>query len=157
MTTTNQIPLDIAAVHPKNGDKFSPNLWRWLNKRDHRKNARLNSLVYRNKAGSMHIGHLDDDGWLLGSKLIRTLTEGPKAGYFAFPPDQWTLIPDFWERYMRDGRCAIDEAHTMGFIGDDLRWKTEGDTRGCQWCGNHRQVLRKWIEPVERSRWESVS
>ena len=64
-------------------------------------------------------------------------------------------IPDFWERYAAVGRCAIDENHTMSFIGDENRWKQTGDTRVCQWCGAT-QHLDRWTETVEREAWRAA-
>ena len=145
MQTIEHSALDIAAVNPKNGAKFSPNLYKWLTKRD-RGHLRKNASVHKDKDGTLFIGMVYD-GWLHGSKLMRVLCVGGKAEVFAFY---------LWQQYMAIGRCAIDQAHSMYFTGDDTRWKTEGDTRNCQWCGNNSQTLRRWIEPVERQRWETV-
>jgi len=154
MQTIEHAGLDIAAVNPKNGTKFSPNLYQWLTKRDTRR-LRKNAVVCKDKDGKLFVGALDD-GWLHGSNLMRVLCVGGKAEVFAFYLGAHEEIANFWQRYMEIGRCAIDQDHRMYFTGDDARWKTEGDTRHCQWCGNHSQTLRRWIEPVDRQRWETV-
>lgn len=154
MQTIEHTGLDIAAVNPKNGTKFSPNLYKWLTKRGE-KPRRHTSKIYREKDGALFIGMLDD-GFLHGSQLMRVLCIGGKAEVFAYYLGQPEEIADFWERYAAVGRCAIDQAHAMHFTGDESRWQTEGDTRECLWCGNHSQTLRRWIDPVERQRWETV-
>ena len=154
MQTTEHAALDIAAVNPKNGAKFSPNLYQWMTKREN-SSLRQNARAYKDKDGVVFIGTADD-GWLHGSRLMRILCVGRKAERFAFYLGEMVEIVDFWERYAAVGRCAIDQAHAMHFTGEETRWKTEGDTRHCQWCSNHSQTLRRWIEPVERQRWEMV-
>jgi len=155
MQTIEHAALDIAAVNPKNGAKFSPNLYQWLTKRENRGRWKT-AVVCKDKDGALFIGTVDD-GWLHGSKLMRVLCVGGKAEVFAFYLGQPEEIADFWQRYMAIGRCAIDQAHSMYFTGDETRWKTDGETRECLWCGNHSQTLRHWIEPVERRRWGAVA
>lgn len=154
MQTIEHAGLDIAAVNPKNGTKFSPNLYQWLTKRTE-KHLRKNARAYKDKDGVVFIG-MADDGWLHGSKLMRILCVGRKAELFAFYLGEMVEIADFWEQYASIGRCAIDQAHSMRFTGDETRWKAEGNTRECLWCVNNSQTLRRWIEPVERQRWETV-
>ena len=50
MQTIEHAGLDIAAVNPKNGTKFSPNLYQWLTKRDTRR-LRKNAVVCKDKDG----------------------------------------------------------------------------------------------------------
>lgn len=64
-----------------------------------------------------------------------------------------TDIADFWGRYLKIGRCAIDEDHTMHFINSENRYSMEGEIRTCNWCGakHLRTVETKIIEEqVER-------
>lgn len=66
------------------------------------------------------------------------------------------VLADFWNRYMQDGRCAIDTGHTGHFVGDETRWNTSGDSRTCNWCAKASQVLARWSETVERTEWRGV-
>jgi hypothetical protein len=142
--------------HPRNGAKYSPNLHAWLTLRSKKHRAET-SRVFADKDGTLWIGFLDD-GYLIGSRLMSVLCEGKKAESFAFGYlGKLDEVPDFWARYTAVGRCAIDPAHKMYFVGDDTRWRTAGDKRECLWCGNHAQKLRRWVEPVERSAWEPVT
>jgi len=151
--TTETNNLDIAAIHPSKGAKYSPNLYSWLTKRG--KNHRAwTSLVFADNDGTLWIGMLDL-GDLVGARLMQVLCNGDKA-----ETSYWVNlaplreIPDFWERYIAVGRCAIDPEHKMYFVGDDARWRTNGEHRECLWCGRHSQKLRRWVDPVERSTWE---
>jgi len=141
---------------PPNGTKHSPNLAKWLNAN---RRAGGRPSVYRNIDGLRHIGWLEDDGWFSGARLWRVLGDGRRVKVFAFPPAHgpWFKEADFWDRYEAIGRCAIDEAHTRHFIGDDTRWREDGDTRECLWCGAHRQERHRWQQIIEREGWRPVA
>lgn len=147
--------LDVSAIHPRNGAKYSPNLHAWLTKRG--KNHRTwTSRVFSDKDGTLWIGMLDL-GDLVGARLMQVLCNGAKtetACWVNLGPLR--ELDGFWERYTAVGRCAIDPAHKMYFVGDDTRWQTAGNHRECLWCGAHVQRLRRWVESVERSAWEPV-
>lgn len=138
------------------GDRYSPNLRRWLGKQ-RRTGVYGLPEVFRDQDGIRWIGWRDDEGWFIVTRLFRVLTAGLKAEIGAFPPRSFAgsvAEPDFWRRYAAIGRCALDEEHRHVFIGNETRWAVEGDERCCKWCGNHRQQLRRWSEMVERQRWE---
>lgn len=145
--------LVIEAIRPGNGAKFSPNLFRWLTA-PHKSHRAWMSRVYAAGDGALWIGYPDDVSGFIGQKLIAVLCNGVQAesGWWT---DLGVLIEiaDFWARYMRSGRCAIDTTHSMYFIGDDSRWAVNGDTRQCQWCGHGKQVMRRWTEAVQRAEW----
>lgn len=153
---------DMDAINPANGDRFSPNLFKWLGKR--RGAPIALQRVYRvtgPHTDALYIGYLDNDPppagqYLIGSNLNGVLCNGAREQIFAFPVKptwQPVEIVDFWPRYHRDGRCAIDIEHRTSFVGDDSRWHVNGDTRTCCWCGNAVQTLKRWTETVERSAW----
>jgi hypothetical protein len=147
--------LDVAAIHPSRGAKYSPNLHKWLTQRGRRHMA-WTSRVYSDAAGVLWIGMLDN-GDLFGCRLMQVLCNGAKAFHACWVGlGPLVELADFWTNYTAIGRCAIDPGHKMYFTGDDTRWQTTGDHRECLWCGNHTQKLRRWIEPVERSAWEST-
>lgn len=153
--------LDIASIHPKKGHKYSPNLYRWLTTNGSTHRSWL-SRVYKSGDGSLWIGHLDQDGWLSGVRLMAVLCVGEKAATMSYRIGVHTElsglieVPDFWPKYMEQGRCAIDPAHKEVFVGDETRWSMGpgGESRSCRWCGQMTQRLRKWTEPVERSAWD---
>jgi Zn ribbon nucleic-acid-binding protein len=145
--------LDVAAIHPSKGAKYSPNLHAWLTLRTKKHRAET-SRVFSDQKGTLYIGFIDD-GYLIGSRLIAVLCNGKKEESWAFGYlGELTEIPDFWARYTAVGRCAIDPEHKM--LVDD-RWRTNGEHRECLWCGQHSQKLRRWVEQVERSAWEPVT
>jgi hypothetical protein len=146
--------LDLRAIHPRNGEKYSPNLYAWLTLRTKKHRAET-SRVFSDESGAIYIGY-QDDIYLIGSRLIAVLCNGKKEESWAFPRlGKLPEVPDFWARYTAVGRCAIDDAHTMSFIGGENRWKQTGDTRECQWCGA-KQRLERWTETVEREAWRAV-
>lgn len=163
MNTNNVTPdqldtqngLDMAAIHPRQGARFSPNLYRWLASRAERKSL---SLVYRDHSNTLWIGYPDGCGGLIGQRLMNVLCSGPKASSACWINlGRLTEIADFWPRYVRDGRCAIDPEHRIAYVGDDTRWSVDGDTRKCVWCGGVTQVLRRWTETIERQTWGNKS
>lgn len=160
MNPANQLDtsngLDVTAINPANGAKYSPNLYRWLTLRRSAHRA-WTSRVYRDADGTLWIGRLDM-GDLIGARLIAVLCNGAKEASACWVNLRHLVeVGDFWPRYVRDGRCAIDTEHTRHFIGDDTRWAVQGDTRDCLWCGMASQVLRRWTETVARQGWENKS
>ena len=141
------------AIATLTGSRYSPNLRTWLlaNERPYWGFP----SVYTDRDGVLWIGWIDDAVWFIGTRLMRVLTVGRKAnvGAWTFPVTDLTEMPDFWRRYRRIGRCAIDAAHVRSFVGDEQRWAESGDVRDCRWCGDHRQYRHRWTERVERERW----
>jgi hypothetical protein len=147
--------LDVRAVDPRNGGKYSPNLHKWLTMRS-RKHHAWTSRVYRDSDGVMFIGMMDN-GDLIGARLMNVLCYGTKAESYCYTKTGGMFeVADFWPRYMVDGRCAIDTEHRACFVGDDTRWTQDGDTRACLWCGKVQQVLMRWTETVERKEWRAL-
>jgi hypothetical protein len=137
------------------GDRYSPNLARWT-----KKNCKhWRPEVFKNAEGDLWIGYIDEERFFIGSRVARVLTFGGRAeiGCWTFPASDLTPIPSFWADYARIGRCAIDTDHSRGFIDGETRWAEDGDARSCNWCGNHRQVRRRWTETVKRQRWEATT
>ena len=147
--------LDVKAIHPSNGAKYSPNLHKWLTSRLSKHRA-WTSRVYRAADGSLWIGMLDL-GDLVGARLNSVLCNGSKENSACWVNLRGLVeVADFWPRYVENGRCAIDTEHERYFIGDDTRWTVDGDTRACLWCGNAKQVMERWTETVERNEWQTV-
>lgn len=150
--TTADNGLDVSAIHPRNGEKYSHNLYAWLTDRNRPHRAKT-SRVYRDTVGALWIGHLDL-GDLIGARLYGVLCNGAEEQSAYWDARGLDEASDFWLRYMADGRCAIDQEHNQHFVGDATRWRVDGDTRTCMWCGKVRQTLVRWTETVERERWE---
>lgn len=152
IATSQSTGPDLAAIDPANGDRFSTNLYKWLTMRS-KKHRGWTSRVYRDEAGTLWIGMLDL-GDLIGARLMNVLCYGTKAESGCWVNLRGLVeVTDFWPRYHRDGRCAIDIEHRTSFVGDDSRWRVNGDTRTCCWCGNAVQMLKRWTETVEHSAW----
>ena len=136
-------------------DKYSPNLRRWLNKRE--RQSGMPQSVFRDAEGTKWIGWLDEDLYLIGSLFMGVLCNGTKEEVFAYPLNRipkLTELPDFWGEYERVGRCAIDPEHAHYFLSRDGRYTETGDARTCKWCGAQ-HVRERYVEHVPRERWVS--
>ncbi len=149
--------IDLEKINPKNGSKFSPNLFKFIKS----KKSRGLYRVYKDAKGTLYIGHIDNDfgdgPWFTGAMLITVLCLGFSSTTYAKAVRENELVEvvGFWDDYYKNGRCAIDTDHTGSFMGDDDRWNQSGDKRECTWCGNFSQVLRRWTVQVEKSEWVS--
>ena len=144
--------LDVRTIHPDKHPRYSPNLYKWLTARG-KEYRSTHSRIYRDHDGMLYIGMMDD-GFLIGSRLGKVLCEGAKAESWCYGQTRLMVeVTDFWQRYVRDGRCAIDTEHNTHFVGDGSRWAIDGDRRTCLWCGNAEQVLTRWTETVQRELW----
>ena len=150
----------LALIDPKISPKYSPNLHAWIKKRWGHLSINL-VVTNPNEWGSRYIGHLDPENWLGASNLMGVLCNGAKEETFAIP-NHYGIDETFIDRYVRDGRCAIDTGHRTGFIGDESRWvvvPAHGDQparRECQWCRHHVQVNLGWTEVINKSEWVGV-
>lgn len=156
--------MNIEQINSKHNPKYSKNLYNWLRRRQRERpdfpDEKILLPVFRCEENKiLWIGDLEE-GWLHGCRLMSILCNGTKAQAFAYRVEahmkELHLIPDFWEQYFADGRCAIDREHQMFFIGDESRWKVDGSIRDCLWCGKHRQLLVRWEETVCREKWKPV-
>lgn len=147
--------LDLSLIAPARGPQYSPNLYQWLGAQRIRRRAWA-MRVYRQTNGTLWIGMLDGRE-LIGSRLIAVLCHGKKETTMAYQCIDAVEVPGFWARYTAVGRCAIDTDHRQHFINDESRWAVAGDERSCQWCGNHRQALKRWTETVEREQWQPLT
>ncbi|MBU2765817.1 hypothetical protein HAP94_06305 [Acidithiobacillus ferrivorans] len=152
--------LDLAAINPRNGPQFSPNLHRFLRNRG---KAWANTCrVFRDADNVLWIGSLDY-GWLHGARLMGVLCHGTLERVMAHVPSigfrgDLQEITSFWADYMRIGRCALDPEHQKSFVGDETRWAVsdDGHHRSCLWCGNAHQKLETWVEQVQHERWAAL-
>jgi len=143
--------VSIGLIGPKNGSKYSTNLYKWI--KAHKHHDQIN--VYKSDDSTMYIGYEPEGGFFTGSRLIEVLCMGKRARSWAFTMSSigpLRIVEGFWDEYERIGRCAIDTDHDMGFCGDD-RWNVVGKTRHCMWCDEYTQALREWQETVDRSEW----
>lgn len=157
--------MNIKSIDPKYGDKYSPNIFKWINGTTKTRPLFYlvaNLVAYQDDWGSIYIGykspHEADKNWISGLPLGQVLCSGylkSRWQLFAIKTAGMTQIKNFWEDYIKDGRCAIDKEHARGFIGDETRWITNGNTRACQWCGKAEQKLVKRKEVIIHEDWVS--
>lgn len=151
--------MNIEQIIALQGDKYSPNLCKWLKSPRNRRSPLGMPRIFSDKDNALWIGWIDEGEWFIGCRLMRCLTVGSKAevGCWTFPPSDLTEKADFWADYAMIGRCAIDPAHNGWWQNSDTRWQGDGDVRHCLWCRNHTQNLHRWTEQVERERWEQAA
>lgn len=153
MNTTQLIQATAPTLHAK----YSPNLHKWLKKQ---RPAMGLPGVYRNiDTKQLEVVWRYPDDLFVGSRMNQILCAGSRARVYSYARATTSLlelIPDFWLQYIAVGRCAVDPEHRQHFIGDETRWETIGDVRGCTWCNKATQRLRRWTETVERKAWENV-
>jgi len=146
--------LDIRLIDPALHRKYSPNLYAFLNARKNSSQLRL-ARVFIDQAGVEYLGFLDDTGCLIGARLTQVLCDGAKTTVVSYcGAKDWRELPDFWAQYVADGRCAVDRAHKMPFIGSEHRWRVAGESRDCLWCGKVSQVLKRTVAEVVTQQWE---
>jgi len=154
MTDTDLHSAPASAKHllSLSAPSHSPNLRRWLARNC--KQWRKAPSVFKDLDGVRWIGWIEDDTWFIGARLWRCLTVGGRAtaGCWEFPVSDLTEEPDFWQRYEKLGRCAIDERHVTSFI-DKGRWAGDGDHQICTWCGSFERRKHRWQEVVDREEW----
>lgn len=152
--------FDIQSIKPPRGQmdgsgKFSPNLYHWLRRqwggRFNGRGLEQHPSVFRDDAGVLWIGRLDDTGCFIGARLFRVLSKPTQEVYAWTKRSQPGIkeLKSFWPEYRRIGRCAIDKGHTAYFLSDAARWETKGNVRSCRWCGKHKQRLKTKVR-VER-------
>lgn len=148
--------LNIAALNPKNGVKYSPNLYAFLTSR-RQSGLAPRARVYLDRDDVMWLGFFDDTDSFIGARLSLVLCYGAKQEATC-PVNLGPLreVEDFWAQYLEDGRCAIDRAHKSCFINDDSRWRVEGQTRQCLWCHKASQRLVRREETVVRENWATL-
>lgn len=152
-TAKTLLPL----IDPKISLKYSPNLHAYI-RRNFKSSPRNIVVTKKDSSGFRHVGvYHDYDGWLSGARIMSVLCLGKEEQVWAIRPPH-EIDQTFWDRYIEHGRCAMDPDHQTAFLGGDARWLvTEGangpERRECLWCGQHTQVMKRWTETVEKSKW----
>lgn len=155
----------IQATNPRLKPSYSPNLHKYLKKYAANMPKHWTPKIYRSKEDDLWIGYFDpsvpatsEDG-LIGIRVIRALVNGAKAysekgWHLGYGPANMEHIPDFWERYIAIGRCAIDTKHRQYFIDiREDRYTMDGDIRTCTWCGaQHKRhiEIKTYTKEIER-------
>lgn len=143
--TLEEFKVVLNKINPKNGKKYSPDLYRFL-----RHNPQYHQ-AYRDRDGLLYLGYMND-GFFHGQR-IGAILSGRKQSYCYTGSSNWRELKGFWPKYIRIGRCVLDPKHLYDYDG---RYQPVGKTgRQCQWCGA-KMKLRRWTEKVKRSRWELV-
>ena len=147
--------FDVKSINPKRNPAFSPNLFKFARK--HLGKDMPECKIFRFAGtrigyykGQLFIGdQLWDDGMIAGARLDAVLCHGAGAETVVFPfrQEETEEIKDFWERYLKIGRCVIDPGHRTWFMADEPRYRIEGDERICKWCGA--RFHRVWVSHAE--------
>lgn len=162
----------LADINPQKGDKYSPALFRWLQKQQRIQRFSVDPKtelpqVYRSRAGGLFIGEMGrivgrNDLCFVGVGLMRVLSYGPgfsveMRSFNAQQSKSLRLVKTFWTRYLAIGRCALDPKHDIYFGGAGAsRYKTTSKTRRtCQWCGHCQRLVRR-VEKVQREEWVNL-
>lgn len=147
----------------KKGNRYSENLMKWVRKYKEKNLfvafATEGTLSYnprKTQASSLYVGfHGLDKDWLHGCCLSHIIYDGVKAKPFAYPPSlKFEIIPDWWCRYVQDGKCCIDPEHRL--YSDQERWAVSADgvTRDCLWCHQYSQY--RHVKLVTRESWRPL-
>lgn len=149
-------------IDPKKHSKYSLNLYKFLKRRARElPNLELSQvfpdIFQDNETKLLWIGWLEERQWFHGCRLNGVLCNHKTQTFAFYVPQHFkhglTKLPGFWDEYRQIGRCAIDSDHEIAFVGEETRWKTEGDKRECLWCGNFTQILVIQHKVIERRRW----
>ena len=148
----------VSLIDPKNGKKYSPNLYKWMRYGKGKRLGLAHTGVYIGNDGVYWIGYVDSGlpKEVIGAKLLDVLCNGCDAFSAAWQNVDCVEVPDFWADYVANGRCAIDKAHQMRFIGDSTRWSSTDAERSCKWCGSVKQTLKRWSVEVEKTAWAAA-
>ena len=91
-------------VNPKNNEKYSQNIYRWLTYSKHKQFTN----IFKDSDGIYYIGLRDDAGIWCGAKLVRVVCLGCKAETFSYPTSitrEWNDVTvKFWTRYLSKGK-----------------------------------------------------
>lgn len=144
MTPIAHKTLRLEDIEPSRSQAFSPNLYRYLKKHGHfYRDGGIAQDVFVARAGTAAAKSFGEGNQLLGYfdlkcfigvRLIEALCKGAKAqssAYFCSNAD-FDFAPNFWDEYLRLGRCAIDPDHKEYFI--DVRYHEKGKQQVCLWC-----------------------
>lgn len=91
-------------INPKKDAKFSPNLYRWFT---WSRNKHFINVYIDKETRHYYIG-IVQDGWFMGSMLMRIFCVGNKTESFAYAPKDTVNFQDvtdwFWEKYFELGK-----------------------------------------------------
>lgn len=147
--------LDLSLIAPRNGDKYSQNLYLYLTGKETRHITARYARVYADGSSAKWLGYIDNEGVFIGARLTVVLCYGRKAttGCWGRKLGRLQEVIGFWGHYVKDGRCAIDPEHEMHFVDDATRWRGGIDERECLWCGKVRQRRERYTRTTEYERW----
>jgi len=132
-------------IHPKHSPAYSKNLRLWM-----MNHGRAGDNIFQAVAGSklaqlygvdaffigQHYDGYEGDNDFSGVQLMQVLCMGSSANRACFPggSQMLTEVSDFWNRYERVGRCAIDPNHQIMFVEFEKRFHHVDGQRTCRWC-----------------------
>ena len=146
--------MDLKLIKPKHNkvsDKYSWNLYEYLNK--YKGNfkvyySKINAFTEKehtyNKESLVKIDTIisigessGDRNSVIGCRLDEILRKVPKMDYYYgnLNGDYIDITQEFIQDYIDIGRCLFDTGHTAWMRGDEDRFAYESeDIRKCNWC-----------------------
>ncbi len=144
------LPFDLKVIDPgkDNASKYSQNLFRFLKKFEKgNRYAPTEAFITAEPGGYPHIyiGY-GFDGDIIGAKLLggQILSDGARTKVWSICGGVRAGAPllkldNFWDHYLKVGRCAIDPTHDIRFQCGDRRFEFSNigsiEQRVCRWCG----------------------
>lgn len=144
-TSHDQFADLVARIHPKHSPAYSKNLHLWL-----KAQGRAGDTLFKAREGSRladtygadatFIGQpycdYEGDADFSGALLIQVLCMGRSVvrSCFAGAAVHAVESEDFWTRYEKVGRCAIDPEHKLHFRDDKHRFHQVDGQQTCKWC-----------------------
>jgi hypothetical protein len=156
--------IDLTLIAPRQDGKFSTNLWRHLKKHQVRYGLQV---FQRTKSffdgsptdpnawhmGDIWIGEAPDPDWIHGLTLRALIQDRCSSTGWAIPlgvSGYREITQEFWETYLRIGRCCWDRSHLDFMRNNENRFTTIGNTRRCNWCGKWFSLQIKKKTRIER-------
>ena len=147
-------------VRPEYKPSYSPSLFRWMRKTQKESPSLFKDLRVFRTVNADHSPHAlfigvswDDSLSFCGSRMSGVLCHGGRETrgvhtHLTIGKNLIDVADDFWEEYLRVGRCAIDPRHMTHFASDSPRYEFPDDnTRVCLWCGE--TFSKRVVERIE--------
>lgn len=156
------IHFDLGCIWHTVNQKFSPNLYRFVKRHvETMKNNFPLEGFFSNIGSEYYLGYRfrEVDGKkkseeIMAVRAASVLVHGVKAQMSVYEQPLMNA-PDFWETYLRLGRCIFDPEHTVPFLHAENRYTASKNRRVCNWCGFRQQRFIQRVV-IEKVMWEPV-
>lgn len=159
----------LKAIDPKRDPKYSASLHKFLKKNPecchvYDGNAESCPDVMYDKARRrcFFIGYMDEKcfvGDYHAADMATVICRGGRTLVNVYvqttdKSEPWPEIENFWDEYVRIGKCAVDPQHIV--YTEDARYElsADGESRKCRWCGKTfvkketvvTRIVTSWVE-----------